>query len=160
MHMRVQTKVLPPGMQYTNCSGFNPEISIPGSTDSIPRTSEQTVVKRCAVKHANIVKFVGYREYDMIVLNWQGRVYQFINPESLFGTLAFGAMAVTATVITDIDIPATITSIFMSPKFKSTALCNDIKGMQDICIRIVSLYILLAKVVDDLGQFKLWLCHR
>jgi hypothetical protein len=60
-------------------------------------------------------------------------------------------MAVTATIITDIDIPATITGIFMSPKFKSTALCKGIKGMQDICIRIVSLYKMLPKPFDDVG---------
>jgi hypothetical protein len=87
----------------------------------------------------------------MIMLNRQGRMYEFIHPECLFRSLTYRAMAVTAAIITDIDISTTITGIFMPSKFVCAALCNGIKGMQDVCIRIVSLYILLPKPFDDMG---------
>jgi len=121
MQVRVQAQVLSPGVKYTNGARFHSKMDVPGSPYRIPCTGEQTIIKSSTIEQAYIVQLMRERKHNMIMLHRQGRLYEFIYPERLFKTLAFGTMPVTTTIITLQDTPASITSIRVPAHSRCTA---------------------------------------
>lgn len=121
MHMRVQAKVLPPGMQYAHRTAFDPKMSIPESAQCIPDRGKHLAVIFSAIKQTDIVKLMRQCKNDVVMLHPKGGLYQIVDPKSLFRRLAFWAVPVTTTIIAAPYLATTITGIVMSPQLGSTA---------------------------------------
>ena len=95
----------------------------------------------------------------MEVFTIKGIVHPVLDPQSLFCTLAFWTMAVTAAIATYPLFPADIAIIYVSAQCCCTALLQGIKGAQSKTIRMTLHDKLLSKPIYDLGNFKLRALH-
>ena len=96
-----------------------------------------------------------YSKYNMKVFDWQSIVCQIIDPESLPGRLAFGAMSVATAVVTISHGAATIASLFVPTQGSRAAIYNAVKHFYLAYIQFVRNRELVAKQPYHLGQFKL-----
>lgn len=93
-----------------------------------PDTLEQGVVKSFAVKQTEMVQCLGNGKYYMEVFYIQSIADPLVDPNRLFVKLAFRAMAVAATVVTESLFSATIATIFMSSQSRCSAFEQSVKG--------------------------------
>ncbi len=79
------------------------------------------------VEHTNPVECLGNRKNNMVMLYCQNTFDSVFYPKTVFNSLAFGAVPVSATVVSYM-LPATmITAIFMSPQSRCTAFGQSIE---------------------------------
>jgi hypothetical protein len=90
----------------------------------------------------------------MKVLDGQSVPHQVIDPECLFGSLAFRAMAVTTTVVTISYGTTPITSLFVPAQGGSAAVCNAVEHFDLPGIKFIDSDELVSKHSDRIGQFK------
>jgi hypothetical protein len=90
----------------------------------------------------------------MEVFTIKGIIHSVLDPESLFCPLAFGAMPVTATVITYPLLTAAVAIIYVSAQGRSTAFLQGIEGAYNKTIWVTPVNILLSKPINDLSNFK------
>ena len=114
MHMRVQAQVLSPGMQYGNHTCFGLQFSVTELRYGLPCAGKQQVVKECRVVKKQPVQCIRNGENHMEVRHRQQVLFAAFDPCFALGILAFGAMPVTAGVITDADMSALIAFVDMS----------------------------------------------
>src|SRR5450759_1529252 len=95
----------------------------------------------------------------MKVSHIKGVVHSVLNPESLFCTLTFRAMTVTAAVITYPLLTAAVAIINVSTQRRSTAFLKGIKSTYHKTVGLTPINILLSKPIYDLSNFKLWTGH-
>jgi hypothetical protein len=123
MDMRMQAEVLSPGMKYTDRTAFHTVMTVAESSQGIPHRSKQMIVKPPAIQQAEGIKPFGDGK-DNVKMLYPIRILNTVfDPKSLFGCLAGRAMTVSATVITDVFSPATITTVFMPTQCRSPAFC-------------------------------------
>jgi hypothetical protein len=67
------------------------------------------------------IELVWHREYNVIMFNGQGALYQVVNPECLFRGLAFRAMPVAAAIITVTYSTTTFAGLLVTAKGSCTA---------------------------------------
>jgi hypothetical protein len=91
----------------------------------------------------------------MKVFDRQSIMPQIIDPESLFGRLAFGAMAVATAVVTISYSSATIASLLVSAQGSSAAIYNAAEHFYLPGIQFIRNRELVAKLPYHIGQFKL-----
>ena len=72
----------------------------------------------------NVIQLVWHSEYNVVMFNWQSALHQVVNPECLFGSLAFRAVPVSATLITKAHHTAVLAHFFVSAKCNSAAAGN------------------------------------
>lgn len=95
----------------------------------------------------------------MEVLAIKSIIHSVIHPEKLFCPLTFGAMTVTAAVITYPLLTAAVAIIDVSAQCCCPALLQGIKGMYHKTIGMASLNKLLSKPIYDLSNFELCTWH-
>jgi hypothetical protein len=82
----------------------------------IPYGRKEQVVIHPLVVQTNCIELVRNCEDNMIVLNGQGVLHQVVNPEGLFGSLAFRTVPVATTVIAIAHHTAAIAYLLVSAK--------------------------------------------
>jgi len=95
----------------------------------------------------------------MEVFTIKGIIHPVLDPESLFCTLAFRAMPVTAAIITYPLLTAAVAIIYVSAQGRSTAFLKGIKGTYNKTVGLTPVNKLLSKPIYDLGNLKLWPMH-
>ena len=95
----------------------------------------------------------------MEVFTIKGIIHPVLYPESLFGTLTFRAMTVTATVITYPLLTAAVAIFYVSTKGRCTAFLKGIQSTYHKTVGMAPLNKLLSKPIYDLGNLKLWPMH-
>jgi len=121
MDMRVKAQVLSPGVQYTYCPAFDPVVAVSKALQRLLHTLEHGIVKPCAIGHTEHIQLMGNREYYMKILYRQSVLHPVLHPKRLLCGLAFGAMTVAATVVTNTFATAAIASVFMPAQGSSPA---------------------------------------
>ena len=114
MDVRVQRKVLPPGVKYGHGPGFSTKMRVAKRPEGLPNGRKKQVVIHPLAVQANGVQHMRHGKDQVVMLHGQGCMHQVVNPESLFGRLAFGTVAVTATVVAVTDGSAALTDFFMA----------------------------------------------
>ena len=132
--MRMKAQILSPGMQYTDCSAFDPVVAVSKALQRLSHALEHGIVKPCAIGHTERIQLMGYREHCMKILYRQGILHAVLHPKHLFCGLAFGAMPVAATVVAGAFAPAAIATFYVSAQDRSAALlqgigCTDNKAV-------------------------------
>jgi hypothetical protein len=74
------------------------------------------------VVQANVIQLVWHREYNVVMLYWQGALHQVVNPECLFCSLTFRAMPVAAAIITVTNHTAGFAYFFVSAQGSRSAV--------------------------------------
>jgi len=69
----------------------------------------------------NVIQLVWHREYNVVMLHWQGVLHQVVNPEGLPGGLAFGTVPVAAAIVTVAYGSAVFASFLMSAQGSRSA---------------------------------------
>jgi hypothetical protein len=92
----------------------------------------------------------------MKVFDGQSIVRQIVDPESLFGSLAFWAMAVATAVVTIAYGTTTIASLLVPAHGSGTATYNAAQHFYLPYIQFIRNRELTAKLPYRIGQFKLW----
>jgi hypothetical protein len=95
----------------------------------------------------------------MEVFTIKGISHPVLDPESLFGTLAFGAMTVTTAIITYSLLSTAVAIINVSAQGRSTAFLKGIEDTYHKTVGMTLINILLSKPIYDLGNLKLWAMH-
>ena len=95
----------------------------------------------------------------MEVFTIEGIIHSVLDPKSLFCTLTFGTMTVTAAVITYPLLTTAVAIIYVSTQGRSTAFLKGIQSAHNKTIGLTSLNILLSKPIYDLGNLKLRAMH-
>jgi hypothetical protein len=94
-------------------------------------------------------------KYNMKVFDGQRIMHQIIDPEGLFGCLAFGAMPVATTVVAIAYGTTSITSLLVSAKGSRAATYNAAQHFYLPCIQFFRNRECIAKLPYHIGQFKL-----
>ena len=89
---------------------------------------EHTVVELPLVSHRDRMQAIGKREYDMEISGRDDLFPATVNPLLTLLVLALGTMAVTATVVTDMHVPAFGTNLNMPAQGTGTALGHVPEG--------------------------------
>src|SRR5450759_5210876 len=114
MNMRVQAKVLSPGMQYGYHAGFCMQICVRKLCYCFPCSGKQQVVKICRLLKKQAIKCIRYSKYNMKVWDWKQILLPVFHPCFSLSVLALGTMTVTARDIHNADMTALITFVNMS----------------------------------------------
>ena len=93
-----------------------------------PSSLEHTVVELPLIGHCDRMQAVGQCEDDMEVLGGDDFFPAELNPLLALLVLALGTMTVSATVVTDLDVPAFGTNLYMPAQGTCTALCHVPEG--------------------------------
>lgn len=94
-------------------------------------------------------------KYNMIVLDWQGRFKQLLNPYRLFWSLAFRAMPVPAAIVTIAFLVTRVTLFFMSAKGSSATLDNLVQRFYLKRGQLPLRQQIISEPLDNICQFKL-----
>jgi hypothetical protein len=114
MNMRMQAKVLPPGMQYGYHTRFCMQLCVRELSYCFPGNGKQQVIKICRMLNKQAIERVGYCKDNMKVWDRKQILLAVLYPCFPLGVLALGTMTVTARVITDTDMTALIAFVNMS----------------------------------------------
>src|SRR6056297_2939472 len=90
----------------------------------MPYRSEQQIIIQSLVMQAESIQHMRYREYDVVMFHGKGTMHQILDPESLFGSLAFGTMPVTTAVITVANATTGVAFFFMTTQCSCAATGN------------------------------------
>lgn len=120
MNVRVVKKIRAPRVKDGCHACLKP---LPGSegVNSAPCSLEHTVVELALMRHGKRMQTGGQRENDMEVSGRDDFFSAEVNPLLPLLVLALGTVAVTAAVVTDSDIPAFGTGLYMSAQGTGTA---------------------------------------
>src|SRR5450759_938922 len=127
MNMRMQAQVLAPGVQHANGTALYPIMAVAKSLQHAPCTLKHSTVKALAVEQAYRVQRFRNGKHHVKVFHIQGIVHPVFCPKRLFVRLAFRAMPVATTVVTDAFPSATITSIFVATQCRCPAFLQSIE---------------------------------
>ena len=97
---------------------------------------------------------VGHSENDMIMPHGQCALHQLVNPEGLFGCLAFGTMPVATTVIAITNRAAVVTCLLVSAKSGGSTECNSSKHLLLQGSKLSEVLQRRSKPMNHIGQFK------
>src|SRR5690554_48940 len=97
---------------------------------------------------------VGHSENDMIMPHGQCALHQLVNPEGLFGCLAFGTMPVATTVIAITNRAAVVTHLLVSAKSSGSTECNFSKHLFLKGSKLSAVMQRRSKPMNHIGQFK------
>jgi len=114
MNMRVQAKVLTPGMQYGYHTRFCMQLCVRKLSYCFPGTGKQQVIKICRLLKKQAIESIRYSKNNMKVWYRKQILLAVFHPCFSLSILALGTMTVTARVITDADMTALIAFINMS----------------------------------------------
>jgi hypothetical protein len=114
MNMRVQAKVLTPGMQYGYHTRFCMQLCVRELSYCFPGNGKQQVIKICRMLNKQAIEHVRYCKNNMKVWDRKQILLAVLYPCFPLGVLALGTMTVTARVITDTDMTALIAFVNMS----------------------------------------------
>jgi hypothetical protein len=84
MDVRVQTQVLPPGVQHCYDPGFHTVMRVAEQAERMPNCSKEQVVIHPLVVQANGIQPVRNRKYNVVMFYRQGATHQVVNPKCLF----------------------------------------------------------------------------
>ena len=79
------------------------------------------IVKPSAVQLANGIEFMGQCENDVVMLHGIGIIDAVLHPECLLGTLTFGAVTITTTVVGNVLTVAVVTPVLMAAQGSCSA---------------------------------------
>jgi hypothetical protein len=114
MNMRMQAKVLSPGMQYGYHTRFCMQLCVRKLSYCFPGTGKQQVIKICRLLKKQAIESIRYSKNNMKVWDRKQILLAVFYPCFTLSILALGTMTVTARVITDADMTALIAFINMS----------------------------------------------
>jgi hypothetical protein len=114
MNMRMQAKVLSPGMQYGYHTRFCMQLCVRKLSYCFPGTGKQQVIKICRLLKKQAIESIRYSKNNMKVWDRKQILLAVFHPCFTLSILALGTMTVTARVITDADMTALIAFINMS----------------------------------------------
>jgi hypothetical protein len=116
MNMRVQAKVLSPGMQYVYHSSFCMQLCVRELSYCFPGTGKQKVVKIYRLLKKQAIESIRYSKNNVKVWYRKQILLPVFHPCFPLSILTLGTMTVTARVITDADMTALIAFVNMSAK--------------------------------------------
>ena len=114
MNMRVQAKVLAPGMQYGYHARFCMQLCVRKLSYCFPGTGKQQVIEICRFLKKQAIELIGYRKDNMKVWDRKQILLAAFHPCFTLSVLALGTMTVTARVVTNADMTAIIAFVNMS----------------------------------------------
>jgi hypothetical protein len=74
------------------------------------------IVKPFAIQQTNSIEHLRNRENNMIMIYRVSIIHTVFNPESLFGTLTLGTVAIATAIVTDLISSAMVTLVLMPAK--------------------------------------------
>jgi hypothetical protein len=141
-------------MQYGHSTGFRTKMRVAKRSESLPHSGKKQIVIPPLVVQANGVQVVRNGKDQMVMFHGQGFLHQIIDPEGLSGSLAFGTMAIAATVVTVTDGSAVLTGLFMTAQGCSPANSYLIQHFQLQWSKLCFVSQRRTEQTDYIGQFK------
>lgn len=153
VNMRVVEEIGAPGVENGSHSCRQPLIA-GKRTDGCPSRLEHAVVENGLMRHGYRMQACGNGEDDVEVLRRDNLFPSERNPLFPLLVLALGAMTVSATVVTDLQLAALRTRLHMATQGFSPAKCHVSKGLFDRCDYLMSAEKLSSMIPDNLTYVK------
>jgi len=151
----MQAYCLPPGMQngYHTCLYTQPFCILAKTIYRISHRIKQNVVHGCRLVQTQLMERIGQGEHHIKIRPRQQLCFQFLYPLFFLCTLAFRAVPVAATVITNAQVAATDTAIYMAAVGSGTATPEFTKGTQLPTVDSSTLYYLQLMCIQHISHF-------
>ena len=155
MHMRMQPKLLTPGVQDGYHSRFGAHVFGIGSKglDGLPGCGEQSIIHFLIKTGQEFIEMMGQSKDNMIVWNGQQFAFPIDDPSFFVDHLAFGTMPVAAGVVTDRFDPTRFTNSHMPTQGKSSAQGQCPECFPDLDRGIKTSFKPSTMKTDDIGYF-------
>jgi hypothetical protein len=108
-------------VQYRYRTGFSAKMRVSKRPKCIPDRSKKQVVIPSLIVQANGIQHMWHCKHNVVVLYRKGVMHQVVNPEGLFGRLAFWTMPVATTIVTVAHRTTVFACFFVSAKGGCTA---------------------------------------
>jgi len=155
MNVRVQTEVLPPGVQHGNGPGFCPVVAVPKAVQSAPNGRKKQVVIHGRIPQTDLVQVMRHGKDDVKMLYRQGKPGYFLYPQGLFAFLAFGTMPVSAAVIAIAFLATMRAYLLMASQYSGAAPQDVMQGFDLPATQALFSHELPAKAMHHRGQLML-----
>lgn len=122
--------------------------------DGGPCGLEHAVVEDGLMRHGYRMQRCGHREYDVEVLGGDNLLPAEGNPLFALFVLAFGAMTVPATVVTDLHLAALWANLHVAAKCFCPTKCHVTKSLSDRCNNLMRIEKLSSMLTYNLAYVK------
>lgn len=156
VQVRMQGKVLAPGVKDGHHSCLGMELCKGKLGYSIPRTGKKHIIEPSGIVQKQPVEH-GRQSKDQVKIGYRQKIcFTVLYPGLALGILAFGAMTVTAAVITDANMPARVAFINMTSQSSGTTPEQCSESTFYVGIGGMLIVKFLTEAFDYPGQFEGW----
>lgn len=154
----MKPQLLAPGMKDGDHPCFRPQVLwiCRECPYRLPDRMEQDVIHWHRIPETYLIQRFRQGENDMKIAYWQQVLFPVHDPAFTLGSLAFGAMAVSAGVIRYPDVSARITDIHMTSHDHCPAMFNSIERAQMKQWLRVLIKEILTVSLNDLRKLVPW----